>query len=110
MSLRTSCSPYLSPPLGLVPFRSVIITVVTLVKKDVLAASLGKGEEVSAWTKKAMEGNTKFDEATTTEGGVYPCRYGRCPAAAYDLIPPPDIERTTMMIKLVRILWPLLRV
>ena len=57
-----------------------------------------------------MEGNTKFDEATTTEGGVYPRRYGRRPAAAYDLIPPPDIERTTMMIKLVRILWPLLRV
>mmetsp|Transcript_22007 Transcript_22007/g.26964 ORF Transcript_22007/g.26964 Transcript_22007/m.26964 type:complete len:309 (+) Transcript_22007:95-1021(+) len=30
---------------------------------DVLAASLGKGEEVSAWTKKAMEGNTKFEDA-----------------------------------------------
>lgn len=32
-------------------------------KKDVLAASLGKGEEVSAWTKKAMDGNTKFEDA-----------------------------------------------
>lgn len=30
---------------------------------DVLAASLGKGEEVSAWTKKAMDGNTKFEDA-----------------------------------------------
>ena len=57
-----------------------------------------------------MEGNTKFDEATTTEGGVYPRRYGRHPAAAYDLIPPPDIEQTTMTIELVRIIRPLLRV
>lgn len=30
---------------------------------DVLAESLGKGEEVSAWTKKAMDGNTKFEDA-----------------------------------------------
>ena len=30
---------------------------------DVLADSLGKGEEVSAWTLKAMEGDTKFEEA-----------------------------------------------
>lgn len=30
---------------------------------DVLAASLGKGEEVSAWTTKAMNGNTKFEDA-----------------------------------------------
>jgi len=30
---------------------------------DVLAASLGKGEEVAAWTMKAMEGNTKFEDA-----------------------------------------------
>lgn len=30
---------------------------------DVLAASLGKGEEVAAWTLKAMEGNTKFEDA-----------------------------------------------
>merc|ERR1719223_684524 len=30
---------------------------------DVLAASLGKGEEVAAWTKKAMDGNTKFEDA-----------------------------------------------
>lgn len=30
---------------------------------DVLADSLGKGKEVSEWTKKAMEGNTKFEEA-----------------------------------------------
>lgn len=30
---------------------------------DVLAASLGKGEEVAAWTRKAMEGNTKFEDA-----------------------------------------------
>eukprot|EP00559_Dactyliosolen_fragilissimus_P006197 CAMPEP_0184870980 /NCGR_PEP_ID=MMETSP0580-20130426/39431_1 /TAXON_ID=1118495 /ORGANISM="Dactyliosolen fragilissimus" /LENGTH=262 /DNA_ID=CAMNT_0027373393 /DNA_START=375 /DNA_END=1163 /DNA_ORIENTATION=- len=30
---------------------------------DVLADSLGKGEEVSAWTLKAMEGNTKFEDA-----------------------------------------------
>lgn len=32
-------------------------------KQDVLAESLGKGEEVSAWTKKAMDGNTKFEDA-----------------------------------------------
>ena len=31
--------------------------------QDVLAESLGKGEEVSAWTKKAMDGNTKFEDA-----------------------------------------------
>ena len=30
---------------------------------DVLAASLGKGEEVSAWTMKAMNGDTKFEDA-----------------------------------------------
>jgi phosphoserine phosphatase len=30
---------------------------------DVLAASLGKGKEVSAWTLKAMEGDTKFEDA-----------------------------------------------
>jgi len=30
---------------------------------DVLAASLGKGEEVAAWTLKAMEGDTKFEDA-----------------------------------------------
>jgi phosphoserine phosphatase len=30
---------------------------------DVLADSLGKGEEVSAWTRKAMEGDTKFEDA-----------------------------------------------
>jgi len=30
---------------------------------DVLAESLGKGEEVAAWTKKAMDGNTKFEDA-----------------------------------------------
>lgn len=30
---------------------------------DVLADSLGKGEEVAAWTKKAMDGNTKFEDA-----------------------------------------------
>jgi len=30
---------------------------------DVLAGSLGKGEEVSSWTKKAMDGNTKFEDA-----------------------------------------------
>lgn len=30
---------------------------------DVLAASLGKFEEVSAWTTKAMNGNTKFEDA-----------------------------------------------
>lgn len=30
---------------------------------DVLAASLGKGEEVAAWTMKAMEGDTKFEDA-----------------------------------------------
>ena len=31
--------------------------------QDVLAASLGKGEEVAAWTLKAMEGDTKFEDA-----------------------------------------------
>jgi len=30
---------------------------------DVLADFLGKGEEVSAWTLKAMEGDTKFEDA-----------------------------------------------
>jgi len=30
---------------------------------DVLADSLGKGKEVSAWTLKAMEGDTKFEDA-----------------------------------------------
>mmetsp|Transcript_3215 Transcript_3215/g.3067 ORF Transcript_3215/g.3067 Transcript_3215/m.3067 type:complete len:326 (-) Transcript_3215:133-1110(-) len=30
---------------------------------DVLADSLGKGKEVAEWTKKAMEGNTKFEDA-----------------------------------------------
>lgn len=30
---------------------------------DVLADSLGKGAEVSAWTLKAMEGDTKFEDA-----------------------------------------------
>lgn len=30
---------------------------------DVLADSLGKGEEVAAWTLKAMEGDTKFEDA-----------------------------------------------
>jgi len=30
---------------------------------DVLAASLGKGDEVAAWTFKAMEGDTKFEDA-----------------------------------------------
>lgn len=30
---------------------------------DVLADSLGKGEEVAAWTVKAMEGDTKFEDA-----------------------------------------------
>jgi phosphoserine phosphatase len=30
---------------------------------DVLAAHLGKGAEVSAWTSKAMDGNVKFEDA-----------------------------------------------
>jgi len=30
---------------------------------DVLADSLGKGKEVAEWTKKAMDGNTKFEDA-----------------------------------------------
>jgi len=38
-------------------------TVITEEGIDVLAASLGKGEEVAAWTLKAMEGNTKFEDA-----------------------------------------------
>lgn len=38
-------------------------TVITEEGIDVLAESLGKGEEVSAWTLKAMEGNTKFEDA-----------------------------------------------
>eukprot|EP00555_Chaetoceros_dichaeta_P011333 CAMPEP_0198258034 /NCGR_PEP_ID=MMETSP1447-20131203/7557_1 /TAXON_ID=420782 /ORGANISM="Chaetoceros dichaeta, Strain CCMP1751" /LENGTH=329 /DNA_ID=CAMNT_0043945067 /DNA_START=193 /DNA_END=1182 /DNA_ORIENTATION=- len=38
-------------------------TVITEEGIDVLAASLGKGAEVSAWTLKAMEGNTKFEDA-----------------------------------------------
>jgi len=38
-------------------------TVITEEGIDVLAESLGKGKEVSAWTLKAMEGNTKFEDA-----------------------------------------------
>jgi len=47
---------------------------------DVLAATLGKGPEVAAWTAKAMEGGTKFEEAL---------------AARLDIIRPSrkDIER-----------------
>ena len=37
---------------------------------DVLAASLGKGEEVAAWTLKAMEGNTKFEDALAARLGI----------------------------------------
>lgn len=33
------------------------------VYQDVLAASLGKGEEVAAWTSKAMNGGVKFEDA-----------------------------------------------
>lgn len=32
-------------------------------QKDVLAETLGKGPEVSAWTSKAMNGNIKFEDA-----------------------------------------------
>jgi phosphoserine phosphatase len=32
-------------------------------KQDVLAETLGKGPEVSAWTAKAMDGNIKFEDA-----------------------------------------------
>lgn len=38
-------------------------TVITEEGIDVLAASLGKGEEVAAWTLRAMEGDTKFEDA-----------------------------------------------
>jgi len=38
-------------------------TVITEEGIDVLAASLGKGPAVSAWTLKAMEGDTKFEDA-----------------------------------------------
>jgi len=38
-------------------------TVITEEGIDVLAASLGKEAEVSAWTTKAMEGNTPFQDA-----------------------------------------------
>jgi len=38
-------------------------TVITEEGIDVLAESLGKGKEVSAWTLKAMEGSTKFEDA-----------------------------------------------
>lgn len=38
-------------------------TVVTEEGIDVLADSLGKGPEVSAWTLQAMEGDTKFEDA-----------------------------------------------
>jgi len=37
---------------------------------DVLADYLGKGEEVAAWTKKAMEGDTKFEDALAARLGI----------------------------------------
>lgn len=38
-------------------------TVITEEGIDVLAATLGKGPEVAAWTAKAMDGNIKFEDA-----------------------------------------------
>ncbi|KAL7471853.1 hypothetical protein ACHAXS_012158 [Conticribra weissflogii] len=38
-------------------------TVITEEGIDVLAETLGKGPEVSAWTSKAMDGNIKFEDA-----------------------------------------------
>mmetsp|Transcript_1584 Transcript_1584/g.3398 ORF Transcript_1584/g.3398 Transcript_1584/m.3398 type:complete len:297 (-) Transcript_1584:453-1343(-) len=38
-------------------------TVITEEGIDVLAATLGKGPEVAAWTTKAMDGNIKFEDA-----------------------------------------------
>lgn len=38
-------------------------TVITEEGIDVLAATLGKGPEVAAWTAKAMDGNVKFEDA-----------------------------------------------
>ncbi|GMH78906.1 hypothetical protein TL16_g07972, partial [Triparma laevis f. inornata] len=45
-------------------------TVITEEGIDVLAEFLGKGEEVSAWTAKAMGGNVKFEDALEARLGL----------------------------------------